>query len=76
MFTYYLIKVAWGGDARVCARVAINLMLTGCQILCCGVAKISEKFFYENIPKMMNTHDIAKSVHKFNILFQKRLRDN
>jgi len=39
MFTYYLIKVAWGEDARVCARVAINLMLQGCQILCCGVAK-------------------------------------
>jgi hypothetical protein len=31
MFTYYLIKVAWGGDARICARVAINLMLRGCQ---------------------------------------------
>ncbi len=39
MFTYYLIKVAWGGDAPVCARVAINLsvaglpniMLWGCQ---------------------------------------------
>jgi hypothetical protein len=33
MFTYYLIKVAWGGDARVCARVAIaglpNIMLRG-----------------------------------------------
>ncbi len=24
MFTYYLIKVAWGGDARVCACIAIN----------------------------------------------------
>ncbi len=33
MFTYYLIKVAWGGDASVCARVAINLMLRGCQII-------------------------------------------
>ncbi len=31
MFTYYLIKVAWGGDARVCARIAIDLMLRGCQ---------------------------------------------
>ncbi len=31
MFTYYLIKVAWGGDARVCARIAINLLLQGCQ---------------------------------------------
>jgi hypothetical protein len=31
MFTYYLIKVAWGGDARVYARVAINFMLRGCQ---------------------------------------------
>jgi hypothetical protein len=31
LFTYYLIKVAWGGYARVCARVAINLMLRGCQ---------------------------------------------
>jgi hypothetical protein len=40
MFAYYLIKVAWGGDACVCARIAINLMLQGCQILCCGVAKI------------------------------------
>ena len=29
MFTYYLIKVAWGGDARVCARVAINLSVAG-----------------------------------------------
>jgi hypothetical protein len=27
MFTYNLIIVAWGGDARV----AINLMLQGCQ---------------------------------------------
>jgi hypothetical protein len=40
MFTHYLIKVAWGGNARVCARVAFNLMiavlpnivLLGCQI--------------------------------------------
>ncbi len=40
MFTYYLIKVAWGGDARICTPVAINLMLPGCQRLCCGVAKI------------------------------------
>jgi len=29
MFTHYLIKVAWGGDARVCACVAINLMIAG-----------------------------------------------
>jgi len=29
MFTYYLIKVAWGGDARVYACVAINLMIAG-----------------------------------------------
>jgi len=28
--------MAWGGDARI----AINLMLLGCQILFCGVAKI------------------------------------
>jgi hypothetical protein len=26
-----LFKVAWGGDAHVCTRVAINLMLRGCQ---------------------------------------------
>jgi hypothetical protein len=32
MFTHYLIKVAWGGDARVCACVAINFND-------CGVAK-------------------------------------
>ncbi len=29
MFTYYLIKVAWGGDARVCACVVINLSAAG-----------------------------------------------
>jgi len=29
MFTYYLIKAAWGGNARICARVAFNLMLAG-----------------------------------------------
>ncbi len=29
MFTHYLIKVAWGGNARVCACVAINLMIAG-----------------------------------------------
>jgi len=29
MFTHYLIKVAWVGNARVCARVAFNLMIAG-----------------------------------------------
>jgi hypothetical protein len=40
MFTHYLIKMAWGGNARVCARVVFNLtiaglpniVLRGCQI--------------------------------------------
>ncbi len=54
MFTYYLIKVAWGGDTHVCARVAINLMLRGCQILCCGIAKIR---------KGLKTVKIRISVH-------------
>jgi len=39
IFTVYLIKVVWGGDARVCTRV--NWMLLGCQKL--------EKLFYENV---------------------------
>ncbi len=36
-----------GGVARVCARVAINLMLWGCQIY--------EKFFYEINNKNLKT---------------------
>jgi len=38
MFTVYLIKVVWGGDAHVCAPII--QMLLGCQKL--------EKLFYEN----------------------------
>jgi len=41
MFTVYLIKVAWSGDARICA--CVNKILLGCQIL--------EKLFYENLKK-------------------------
>ncbi len=51
MFTYYLIKVAWGGGACV----AINLLLLGCQILFCRVAKIWEKFFYKTIKALQKT---------------------
>ena len=51
MFTYYLIKVAWGGDARVCAHIAINLMMQGYQILCCGVAKNRRSSFTKSVSK-------------------------
>ena len=49
MFTYYLIKVACGGDARVCACVAINLMIAGCQILRCWVAKYRRSSFTKSL---------------------------
>jgi hypothetical protein len=36
MFTHYLIKVAWGGNARVAFNLMIaglpNIVLLGCQI--------------------------------------------
>jgi len=42
MFTVYLIKVVWGGDACICA--CVNWMLLGCQKL--------EKLFYKIVTTM------------------------
>jgi hypothetical protein len=47
MFTHYLIKVAWGGDARICACVAINLMIAGLPNITLLGCQIQKKFFYE-----------------------------
>ena len=43
MFTHYLIKMAWGGNARVCARVAFNLTIAGLPNICvAGLPNIGE----------------------------------
>jgi len=54
MFTDYLIKVVWGGDAR-CAHV--NQMLLGCQKYCwvaksiAGLPKVRETLLQKNVSK-------------------------
>ncbi len=63
MFTYYLIKVAWGGDACIWARVVINLMLQGCQILCCGVAK----YYVAGLPNIREV--LLRNFYKYSCLF-------
>jgi len=60
MFTHYLIKVAWGGNARVCACVVINLMIAGLpNIMLLGCLNIEEVLLRKCFVQLFSNYSLA-----------------